>query len=82
MMKADKTTIIRTIILFVSLINVILQMFGIKTLPIDNELITEAVSVVFLLCSAVSSWWHNNSFTEKACLADDYLKELKKNETE
>lgn len=76
-MSVDKATIIRTIILFLSLLNVVLQMFGVKTIPIDNELVTEVVSVGFLLYSAVSSWWHNNSVTKEAIQADEYLKQLK-----
>lgn len=76
-MSVDKTTIIRTVILFLSLLNVVLQMFGVKTIPIDNELVTEVVSVGFLLYSAVSSWWHNNSVTKEAIQADEYLKQLK-----
>lgn len=76
-MSVDKATIIRTIILFLSLLNVVLQMFGVKTIPIDNELVTEVVSVGFLLYSTVSSWWHNNSVTKEAIQADEYLKQLK-----
>lgn len=76
-MKIDKQTIIRTVILIIALINAILQMFDIKTLPIDNELVNDAVSVVILLAGAISSWWKNNSFSEKARLADEYLKQLK-----
>ena len=76
-MKIDKQTIIRTVILIIALINAILQMFDIKTLPIDNELVNDAVSVVILLAGAISSWWKNNSFSEKARLADEYLKKLK-----
>lgn len=76
-MSVDKATIIRTVILFMSLLNVVLQMFGVKTIPIDNELVTEVVSVGFLLYSAVSSWWHNNSVTKEAIQADEYLKQLK-----
>ena len=77
MMKIDKQTVIRTAVLFVALINIILQIFGIKTLPIDNELISQTVSVIFLLGGSISAWWKNNSFTEKARLADEYLKKLK-----
>lgn len=79
-MKMTKLTIIRTIILFISLLNVILRMFGVKTLPIDNELIGEAVSVVILVASTVCSWWYNNSFTEKARKADEYMKSLRSGE--
>lgn len=77
LMSVDKSTIIRTVILFISLVNAVLQMLGIQTLPIDNELVTEAVSVALLLYSAVSSWWHNNSMTKEAIQADEYLKQLK-----
>lgn len=80
-MKIDKATIIRTIILFLSLINIVLQLFGVKALPISNELVNEVVSVGFLLYGTVSSWWHNNSFTSPAKQADEYLKELKNSET-
>ncbi|MCM1115748.1 MAG: phage holin [Clostridium sp.] len=76
-MKIDKPTIIRTVILFISIVNAVLNMFDIKTLPIDNDMVSEAVSVGILLFSTISSWWHNNSFTEKARLADEYLKNLK-----
>lgn len=79
-MKMTKATIIRTIILFISLLNVVLRMFGVKTLPIDNELIGEAVSVIILVASTVCSWWYNNSFTEKARKADEYMKELRSGE--
>lgn len=76
-MNIDKATIIRTIILLVSLVNVVLQMFGVNVIPIDNELVTEVVSVGLLLYSAISSWWHNNSVTKEAIEADEYLKQLK-----
>ena len=80
-MKIDKATIARTIILSLSLINIVLQVFGIKALPISDDLVNELVSVGFLLYSAVSSWWHNNSFTSHAKQADEYLKELRNSET-
>jgi SPP1 family holin len=79
-MKINKSTIIRTIVLFLSLLNIILQMFGVKTLPIDNETINEAVSVGILVASSIVSWWKNNSFSEKAIKADNYLKTLREEE--
>ncbi len=79
-MKIDKQTIIRTVILLIALINAALQLFGVKTLPIDNDLVSEAVSVAFLLAGSLSAWWKNNSFSEKARLADEYMKKLKEGE--
>lgn len=79
-MKLNKAAIIRTIILFISLLNVVLRMCGVKTLPIDNELVGEAVSVAILIASTICSWWYNNSFTEKARKADEYMKNLRSGE--
>lgn len=75
--KIDKAVIVRTLILFLSVINIVLERHGIKALPIENELISAIVSDGFLLCSVIISWWHNNSFTSAAKQADEYMKELK-----
>lgn len=76
-MKIDKATIVRTIVLLLSIINIALEMFGKRIIPIDNDLISQSVSLIILIASAVSAWWKNNSFTTCARKADDYLKELK-----
>lgn len=76
-MKTDKAAIIRTVILVLSLFNIVLEKFGIKAIPIDNELVSETISVGLLLVSVISAWWHNNSFTREAKEADEFLKELK-----
>lgn len=76
-MKIDKATLVRTIILFFSVLNIILEKFGISAIPIEDELVNEVISVGLLVFSTVSSWWKNNSFTKEARQADEYLKELK-----
>lgn len=76
-MKIDKTTLIRTVILFISVINIVLELFGIKAIPIEDEMVSEVISVGLLLYSVISAWWHNNSFTREAKQADEYLKELR-----
>lgn len=76
-MSIDKATLARTIILFLSLLNIILQKFGINAIPIEDDLVNEVVSVGLLVVSVISSWWKNNSFTKEAKLADEYLKSLK-----
>ena len=76
-MNVSKATIIRTICLVLAIVNTILEIRGHSILPIDNELVTEAISVIFLICSAVASWWKNNSFTKNAIQADEILEALK-----
>ncbi len=73
--KAD--TVIRTVILIISLLNIILNLFGCKTLPVEDETVSDFISSLFLIVSAVSSWWYNNSFSKKAIEADEYLDELR-----
>lgn len=76
-LKIDKAAIVRTIVLVLSIINIALEMFGKRIIPIDNDLISQSVSLIILIASAVSAWWKNNSFTACARQADNYLKELR-----
>lgn len=76
-MKVSKGTIIRTVCLILALINVTLEMFGKKVIPISNEQISDVISVIFTIVTSLVAAWKNNSFTEEAIKADEYLKELK-----
>ena len=80
-MKIKKETIIRTVVLALALINQILTALGVSVIPIDNELITELLSLVFTIGASVWAWWKNNSFTKSAIEADKYLAELKETNT-
>ena len=51
------------LILLVALINAVLQMFGIDTLPIDDENISAIVSTVFLIVTALYNTWKNRNVT-------------------
>lgn len=51
------------LILLVALINATLNMFGINTLPIENEEITNIVSTVFLIVTALWNTWKNRNIT-------------------
>lgn len=79
-MKVSKATIIRTVCLVIAIVNIVLEMRGYSIIPIDNELVSEAISVIFLIGSALASWWKNNSFTKNAIEADKYLAVLKNEE--
>ena len=51
------------LILLVALINAVLQIFGINTLPIENEEVTNIVSTVFLIVTALWNTWKNRNVT-------------------
>lgn len=80
MNNIKKDTIIRTIILFLALINNALVLMGKSPLPIDDEMVTNVFSFIFTTGAALYSWWKNNSFTKPAILADEWLKTFKEEE--
>lgn len=56
-------TVAGVFILLIALINAVLQMFGINTLPIENDEITNIVSTVFLIVTALYNTWKNRNIT-------------------
>ena len=58
--------ITNVLILVVALINAILQMFGINTLPIENEEISAIISGAFLVGMALWNTWKNRNVTTVA----------------
>lgn len=75
-MKVSVDTICRTVLLIVALINVGLEMTGHSIIPIDDEQITQIISLVFTVVASLTAWWKNNSFTKNAIKADKYKAEL------
>jgi SPP1 family holin len=64
-------------ILLVALINAVLQMFGINTLPIENEEISVIVSGVFLVSASLYNTYKNRNVTTGAQEAQQILDALK-----
>ena len=73
-----KSTIIRSICLLIVLINFVLRSTGHDVLNIDESQIAETIEMIISIAVIVISWWKNNSFTENAQKADEYLEELRK----
>nr|DAY85471.1 MAG TPA: holin [Caudoviricetes sp.] len=51
-------------LLVLALINAVLQMFGMNVLPIQNDEISNIVSVIFLIVTAAWNTWKNRNFTK------------------
>lgn len=77
MKNISKGTIIRTACLLLAIINTALTMFGKNPLPIEDAMIEEVVSFVFMAAASLAAWWKNNSFTKPAIKADEILADLK-----
>jgi len=69
--------IIRTIVLFVALLNQALVLFGLNPLPFSEEQVYEWLTALFTIIASLWAWWKNNSFTREAQQADEYLRRLK-----
>lgn len=78
-MKVETSTIVRTIVLIIALINQILSVTGHSPLPITDDQINELVTLAITVCVSIWTWWKNNSFTQSALMADEYRKKIKKN---
>jgi SPP1 family holin len=77
----SKETIIRTIILIVSLVNMALTYFGKNPLPFAEEEVYGFLSMLFTVAASIWAWWKNNSFSKNAIEADKILNKLKNGET-
>lgn len=78
MVNTSNETIVRTIVLFVMVINAFCSLMGWTPIDIQEETIYQIVSGVGVVVSALWAWWKNNSFTAEAQQADEYGAELKK----
>lgn len=68
------------LILVIALINAVLQMFGINTLPIENEEISVIVSGVFVVGAALYNTWKNRNVTSASQIAQQVTDMIKNGE--
>lgn len=61
----DKGTVIRTLVLFVALINQFLVSFGLYEIPGTAEEQTAFLSTLFTIIMAIIAWFKNNYVTAK-----------------
>lgn len=68
------------LVLLVALINAILQMFGFNTLPIENEEISNIISIVFLILTALYNTYKNRNVSTASQVAQNVTDALKNGE--
>ena len=73
-------TIAGILILLLALINATLQMFGINALPIKNEEVTNIVSTVFLIATALWNTWKNRNISTASQVSQNITDALKSGE--
>ena len=73
-------TVAGVLILLVALINAVLQMFGINALPIENDEVTNIVSTVFLIVSALWNTYKNRNISTASQTAQQITDAIKNGE--
>ena len=76
------STIVRTVVLFLTLVNSILTVSGINPLPFSEDELYEIVSGIATIAASLWAWWENNSFTRAAIKADEEYDRIKAEEKE
>ncbi|MCB6219103.1 phage holin [Bacillus paralicheniformis] len=82
MKNLDKGTVIRTVLLFVALVNQTLIMFGKSALPISEDQVNTladalylAGSTIFTNVTTLVAWFKNNYVTDKGKQQKEVLKQ-------
>lgn len=81
-MKISKSTIIRAILVTIVIVNFFLEKLGVDIIPADESVITMIVETAIEIAVIVVGFWKNNSFSQAAIRADEFLKELRNDETD
>lgn len=68
------------IILLVALANAVLQIFGINALPIEDDKVTNIVSTIFLIITALWNTWKNRNITSASQTAQNITNAIKNGE--
>lgn len=70
-------TVTGVFILLIALINAVLRMFGVDTIPIENEEISNIISTVFLIVSALWNAYKNRNISTAAQTAQKVTDAIK-----
>ena len=79
-MKISKGTIVRTILMIIAIVNIGLQHFGYDVIKVDENGVADIVEYIIQIAIILVGLWKNNSYTEEAIKADEFLKKLKETE--
>ena len=79
-MRITKSTLVRLVLVLVVAINFFLEKCGVDIIPADENTVLMFVETALEIGVIAVGFWKNNSFTENAIKADEFLKELKASE--
>ena len=76
-MKISKWTIARTIGVILVIVNMVLQRMGYDVINVSESEILVLVEVLIEAAIIVVGFWKNNSYSQNAIKADEFLKNLR-----
>lgn len=79
-MTVSKSTIVRTILLLLVIVNFVLEKCGVDVIPTDEYKIAMIVETLIEIAVIVVNFWKNNSYSKNAIKADEFLKKLRESE--
>lgn len=74
--KITARTIASTAVLALALVNQVLSACGKPVIPIEDSQLETVVTTALTVGASVWGWWNNNSVTQNAIKADQYLDKL------
>ncbi len=74
--KITKSTIIRTVVLAIVIINIILKQLGIDIINISENQVADFIEMLISVATIIVAWWENNSVSQNAIRADMFLQQL------
>ena len=73
-------TVAGVLVLLVALVNAVFQMLGFDTLPIENEEISNIVSIVFLIATTLYNTYKNRNISTASQVAQNITDSIKNGE--
>lgn len=74
------SSITTVVVLLIALINAVLQIFGINTIPVTNDEASEIVSILFLIVTSLYSTYKNFNVTPASQTAQNITDAIKNGE--
>ena len=74
------SSITTVVVLLIALINAVLQIFGINTIPVTNDEVSEIVSILFLIVTSLYSTYKNFNVTPASQVAQNVTDAIKNGE--
>lgn len=79
-MTISKSTIVRTIMIILVVINIVLEKCGVDVIPTDESTILMVVETLLEIATIGAGFWYNNSYSKKALKAQKFLEQLRESE--